>query len=119
MKYEKKSKVIDAVQINKLADADTVIRDCPHIVGVYDARVFTEDPGANYIRFEGTDADYQVDFHDYIVWNKDGVKVVSKDKFESRYRSVPEFKINGGLIHTNIVTSTNPGIIKPPNYYPG
>ena len=117
MKYEKKSKVIDAVQINKLADADTVIRDCPHIVGVYDARVFTEDPGANYIRFEGTDADYQVDFHDYIVWNKDGVKVVSKEKFEKKYRLSQSITIGGSIGSPIYVTSTNKDV--PANYYPG
>lgn len=110
MKYERRSAAIDAVQINKLADADTVIRDCPHIVGVYDARVFTEDPGANYIRFEGTDADYQVDFHDYIVWNDRGVKVVSKEKFEKKYqlswRSNITVAPNPNTIYTTNTTNT-------------
>ncbi len=118
MKYEKKSKVIDAVQINKLADADTVIRDCPHIVGVYDARVFTEDPGVNYIRFEGTDADYQVDFHDYIVWNKGGVKVVSKEKFEKKYRQAWPIgfitntgTLSGGYVYTGASSANSPGVV--------
>ena len=107
MKYERRSAVIDAVQINKLADADTVIQDCPHIVGVYDARVFTEDPGANYIRFEGTDADYQVDFHDYIVWNKDDVNVVSKKKFEKKYQLSWQSNMITWNPNTTYTTSTN------------
>lgn len=114
MKYERRSAVIDAVQINKLADADTVIRDCPHIVGVNDVWVFTEDPEANYIRFEGVDADYQVDFYDYLVWDGDGVKVVSKKKFEKKYR--PSYTNN-----LTISTSTSPGIVSGMGFakYPG
>ena len=112
MKYERRSAVIEAVQINKLADADTVIRDCPHIVGVTDVWTFVgEDIDTWYIRFEGIDDDdYRVSFLDYIVWNEDDVKVVSKEKFEKKYqlswRSNITVATNPNTIYTTSTTNT-------------
>ena len=87
MKYERRSAVIEAVQVNKLADADTIIRDCQHVVGVNDVWVFSEgDKSEWYIRFHGTDTDHLVYFGDYLVWDDKGAKSVAKDRFEKKYR---------------------------------
>lgn len=114
MRYEKRSKVIDAVQVNKLADADTIVRDCPHIVGINTVWFFTEDTSENHIVFGGTSYDYIVDFGDYVVWDEYKVKVVAKEKFEKKYR--PSYTNN-----LTISTSTSPGIVSGTGFakYPG
>lgn len=114
MKYEKKSRVVDAIQFKNLRDAQEIIDKVPSILGVADVWISTDDPVDDYIILR-TFSDYLwVPVRDYVMWSGEKVTVVPKEKFEKKYR--PSYSNN-----LTISTSTSPGIVSGTGFakYPG
>lgn len=92
MKYEKrkKSKTVDAIQLNSLADAEKILKDCPHVYGI---RVKTgwvlNDDERNCIEVALASEYIQVHQGQYVAWDDKNVWTMPADKFEKKYESVP------------------------------
>lgn len=87
MKYERRSVLVDAIQVNSLADAEEILRACPHVSGIVGSRMHLgEDPSTWYVDIETSEAAYRLTFSDYFVWDDRGVQVMNMYIFETKYR---------------------------------
>lgn len=119
MKYEKrkKSKVIDAVQLNSLADAEKILKDCPHVYGIKVTTWLANDTKSNNVMLSLASEYLTVFQSEYFAWDDKNVWTTPADKFEKKYERVaPSF--NGGTIKWDIdvphaYSSTNGTTIKP------
>ena len=96
MKYEKKSQVIDAIQVNNLIDVQTVLDNAPTVVGVNDIHINVDGEYDQYVRFIDFSDYHIVYLGQYVIWDSKGIRVMDKDKFEKKYRGVMEFNLKVG-----------------------
>jgi len=104
MKYEKKSRVVDAIQVNNLRDAQTVLDNAPTVLGVIDIYINTDGEYDQYVKFIDFSGYHIVYLGQYVIWDSEGIRVMDKNKFEKKYR--PSHSNN-----LTISTSTSPGLI--------
>lgn len=114
MKYEKKSRVVDAIQVNNLRDVQTVLDNAPTVVGVIDIHINTDGEFDQYVKFIDFSDYHIVYLGQYVIWDGNGIRVMDKEKFEKKYR--PSYSNN-----LTISTSTSPGIVSGTGFakYPG
>lgn len=117
MKYEKrkKSKAVDAVQLNSLADAERILKDCQHIYGIRVTSGWVlNDDERNRIEFALASEYITALQGQYIAWDDKSVWTMPADKFEKKYECVsPMTSIiwNNNIPHA--YSSTNGATIKP------
>lgn len=118
MKYEKKGRVVDAIQFKNLRDAQEIIDKVPSILGVADVWISTDDPVDDYIILR-TFSDYLwVPVGDYVMWSGEKVTVVPKEKFEKKYREAWPIgfitstgTLSGGYVYTGASSANSPGVV--------
>lgn len=120
MKYEKrkKSKTVDAVQLNSLADADKILKDCQYVLSIADAYWSSKNEDHAYISMCLLDGEELFMYKgEYLAWDDKNVWTMPADKFEKKFEPMRATVYGGFTTSTSdFARYTSP---HPPNHYPG
>lgn len=110
MKYEKKSQVIDAIQVNNLRDVQTVLDNAPTVLGINDIYINTDGEFDQYVIFIDFSENHLVYLGQYVIWDSKGIRVMDRKKFEEKYR--PSYSNNLTISTSPNITTSGTGFAK-------
>jgi hypothetical protein len=93
MKYEKRkrTRTVDAVQLNSLTDIDKILKECKHVRRLAEARWDMKDPEDCWAIVVLSEMSEPIPLNsgEYFVWDDKHVWTMEQEAFEDRYESVP------------------------------